>query len=215
MIIGEVASIVVFMAVNTAEGFEIARRGVAIRALIPFSFVFSAKNGEIQLVVLRKITRVPAGFGGMAGLAVGWEIARLMVGAGGGPEIRLMTSKTIGRGIGKVSSNMTARAIIDQMPTRQWKKQVIGSPGHPFPFGQGQIVASRAIGGIPGSLVIGRSGGLIRTEVTIHALIPNSIKAQKRFRKVAILAIRQLVVPQQRKAVLLVYFGNIVHQPTV
>ena len=76
-------------------------------------------------------------------------------------------------------------------------------------------MAGRTIRRISGSLVIGRSSSLIGVEVTIHTLISNAIKTQIRFRIVAIPAIRQLVVSQQRKAVLLVYFGNIIHQPTV
>ena len=137
VLVGKAVRIVVLMTIDAAKRLKIARRGMAFRALIPFALVFSTKNGEIQLVVLRKITRVPAGFGGVASLAIGREIAGLMVWTRCSPKISFVTRKTIRRRVGKIPTHMTPRAIIDQMPTCQREKQVIGRSSHPLPFRQG------------------------------------------------------------------------------
>lgn len=52
MLVSQVVGIVVLVAVNAAKGGEIARRGVAFGAIVPFPLMFSTKNRKIQLVVL-------------------------------------------------------------------------------------------------------------------------------------------------------------------
>ena len=52
---GQVAGVVVLVAVNATERLEIPRRRVAVGAFVPFPVVFSAENGEVQLVVLREV----------------------------------------------------------------------------------------------------------------------------------------------------------------
>lgn len=135
--ISKFIGIVVLMAVNAAEGLEIALGSMAFRTIIPGSLVFSAEDGEIQGIVLGKITGIPAGLGGMACLAICWEITGFMIRTCSSPEIGFVTGETIRRGVGKIPTYMTAIAIIDQMPPCQRKKQVIGCPRHPLPIRQG------------------------------------------------------------------------------
>ena len=168
VLVRQAVRIVVLMAVDAAKGLEIARRSVAFRALIPFALVFSTEDGEIQLIVLGKIARIPARFDGMASLAIGWEIARLMVWTCSSPKIGFVTGKTVRRRVGKIPAYMTPIAIVDQMPARQRKKQMVSGPCHPLPIRQGKVMTLRTIRGIPGGLMIGRSGGLICVEMTIH-----------------------------------------------
>ena len=52
MIIGQLGGVVMFVAINTPEGREIAGSRVAIDALIPLIFMFPAVDREILLVVI-------------------------------------------------------------------------------------------------------------------------------------------------------------------
>ena len=83
MLIGKTPGVIVLMTFDTTEQRKIPRRGMTIGAGIPFSIVFAAENGKIQLVVLRKIGGIPTRVGRMAGPAVSWKIARFVVRAGG------------------------------------------------------------------------------------------------------------------------------------
>jgi len=85
--IGKITGVIVFMAFYTTKKREISGSGMTIRAFIPFSIVFAAENGEIQLVVLGKVGGIPARIGRVADLAVGRKIARFVVRAGGGLKI--------------------------------------------------------------------------------------------------------------------------------
>ena len=96
VLIGQVAGVVMFVAIHAAEFLEISRRRMTIRAFIPFAAVFAAENGEIRLVMLREVAGHPARLGRVAGGAVGREVAGLVVGAGGGPKIRLVAGKAVG-----------------------------------------------------------------------------------------------------------------------
>lgn len=85
---------------STAKYRKIRRVGVAIHALIPFSFVFTAVNGEIQVVVLGKRRRHPAGIGGMARSTVGWKLGADVIGIERPVVICLVAGCTVGRRIG-------------------------------------------------------------------------------------------------------------------
>ena len=60
-----------FVAINTTEGREIARSGVAINTLIPFTIMFTTVNGKILLVVI-EAGRIP-GIGRVAIFTCDWE----------------------------------------------------------------------------------------------------------------------------------------------
>lgn len=131
VLIGQISGIIVLVAIYTTEQGEIPRCGMAIRAFIPFSFVFATENRKIGLVVLGKFRCIPARVGRMANFAVGREIARFVVGAGGCLKICLVAGKTFGRRIHKIPANMTLGAIVDLMPAGQGEKQVIGAATRP------------------------------------------------------------------------------------
>ena len=146
VLIRKIPGVIVFMALYATEQGKIPRRGMAICAGIPFPIVFAAKNGKIQLVMLRKIGSIPTRVGRVAGPAVGWEIARFVVGTGGCLEIGLVAGKAIGGRIQEISTNMTLGTVVDLMPTGQGKKQVVGAAARPKPARAGNVVAFLTIG---------------------------------------------------------------------
>ena len=146
MIIGKIPCIVVLMAFYATEQGKIPRCSMTIGAGIPFPIVSAAENGKIQLVVLRKVGGIPTRVGRVAGPAVGWEIARFVVGTGGCLEIGLVAGKAIGGRIQEISTNMTLGTVVDLMPTGQGKKQVVGAAARPKPARAGNVVAFLTIG---------------------------------------------------------------------
>lgn len=97
------------MANRTTESRVIPRRGMAVGALIPFSLVFAAVNGEKHPVVV-KGGRRPGRFTVAAG-AVGRELRGFMVGIGG---LIIVGHMAAGAGIGRVVviTVVAGRAIV-------------------------------------------------------------------------------------------------------
>lgn len=85
------------MANRTTERGVIARRGMAVGALIPFPFVFAAINGKMHDIVVESC-RFPGCFA-MATGAVCRELCRFMVGIGG---LIIIVDMTAGTGIRSV-----------------------------------------------------------------------------------------------------------------
>jgi len=90
----------VLVAYRTAEYRKIGWIGMTIHALIPFTLVLTAVNGEIIGIVLRKRSGHPSGVGGVAGGTIGGEVCVYVVWVKGPGVIRLVAGRTIGRRIG-------------------------------------------------------------------------------------------------------------------
>lgn len=71
MFVRKAARIVVFVTIRTAKGLIIIRRGMAFAALVPFTLVFSTKNGKKCLIMLGKVPRTPTRLCGMADFTIG------------------------------------------------------------------------------------------------------------------------------------------------
>ena len=99
---------VMFVAVNTFELSIVGCVHMAIRAYIPFPFMFAGINREILTVVI-PIRRFP-GCGVVAVFAGGRKLCRLMIGVCGVVVARLMAGNTFRRCIG-VSLGMAFNAI--------------------------------------------------------------------------------------------------------
>lgn len=74
-------------------------------------------------------------------------------------------------------------------------------------------MTNKAVGWKTLHLVIGHRGCEVLLPVAIDAIVADAIKTQSCFRVVAIFTARCGMPAQQRKAVLLVQFRNIIHQP--
>ena len=92
MVLIHLCFIVMFMTIGTAEDGKIARIGMALRTLCPFSFVCAAIDAEI-LTVMVKGGWCPGSLA-MATLTSGREIGRFVIGIPGGIIISRMTAKT-------------------------------------------------------------------------------------------------------------------------
>ena len=109
VLVSHVRRIIVFVAVDAAEGHKIPGGGMAFGAGVPFVFVFAAINGEIHVVVI-KGGGVPGGFVVTKG-AIRWEACRQVVGIVGAIVISLMAAHT---GIGcvvEIAADMAIGAI--------------------------------------------------------------------------------------------------------
>ena len=109
MLIRQLLSVIVFVAIDTAEYLEIAGSGMAFGAVVPFSSVFPAVNGEIHYIVV-KVCRNPCRFR-VAALAVGWELSGAVAGVRRLVVIIGMAAKAGVRRVGVISI-MAGRAII-------------------------------------------------------------------------------------------------------
>lgn len=89
----------VLVAYRAAEYRKIGWIGMAIHALIPFTLVLTAVNGEVIGIVLRKRSGHPAWVGGVAGGTIGGEVCVYVVWVKGACVIRLVAGRTIGRRI--------------------------------------------------------------------------------------------------------------------
>ncbi len=180
MFIGQIPGVVVLMALYTTKCLEIARRCMALGTLIPFSFVLAAENRKIRLIVLRKICGIPTGVCSVAYTAVGRKIPCLVVRTGGRPEIHFVTSKTIRWRIHKISTDMAFRAVVNLMAFGQREKQVVCPACRPKPIPTSSIMAFNAVGGVTCRLVVGIFCSGIIVEVTINALVSDSVETQRR-----------------------------------
>ena len=97
MFIGQVLGVIVCVAVNATEYGIIARGGMAVRAIIPFSIVPAAVNGEIHAIVV-KVRRFPGIFR-VAACTVGREPCRRVIGVVG---LAVVTGMAAVAGIGGV-----------------------------------------------------------------------------------------------------------------
>ena len=130
------------VASGASEFRVIGRVGMAIGALVPFTLVRPAVNGEI-LPVMVKRSRRPGRFA-VATLAIGGEFRRRMVRIGGLVVIRRMTARTSIRRVGIVAV-MAGVAILGNRGVRaiqRIKTIVVECRRHPGSL----IVAALAIG---------------------------------------------------------------------
>lgn len=174
---------------------------MTIRALVPFSFVFTAVYGEIILIMPRVIYRDPARVCAVTHRTVGRKITRLVIGTGGSPEIGFVTRKTVGRRIGKITPGVASGTVIDLMPVGQREKQVAGTARRPEPAIAGHVVTHHAVGRKPGCGVVRHRGRRVVVEVAIDALISDSVKSQNIVGMMAVDAICGKMLPQQRKSI--------------
>lgn len=178
VLIGQVAGVVVLVAVNATERLEIPSRRVAVGAFVPFAVVFSAENGEVQLVVLREVRCGPAGVGVMADGTVVREATRLVVGAGRRLKIVQMTSDAIGRCVREVPADVAAVTVLNLVALGQWKKAVVARPTRPHPARTGHIVANPAIRRVARRLVVRCSRRLVLVKVAVYAVVADAVKAE-------------------------------------
>lgn len=165
--------------------------------------------------MLFKIGGRPTDIGGVAHLAISREIPGFVVRTARCIKVVFMAGETIRWGVREIAPGVTLRAILNVMAFGQRKKQVIPAAGLPKPIGTGYVVADKTIRRITGRLVVGGRGGCIIILVAINALVAKAIKTQRGFRMVAGVALRDGVLPQQGKPVLLVYLRDVVDQPVI
>lgn len=175
------SGIIVFMAIHTTEGLKIARNRVTFYTLIPSVLVFPTENRKIPVIMLGKITRIPAWQGSMTSLTIGGELTALVIRLGGSQIIRFMTGHTGFGGVAKITAHVTPAAIIDHMPAGEREKQMVGSAGLPMPVGQCKVMTIKTIGGIPGLPVIGGVGGFILLQMAVDALVADPVETQVSF----------------------------------
>jgi hypothetical protein len=174
---------------------------MTIRALVPFSFVFTAVYGEIILIMPRVIYRDPSRVCAVTHRTVGRKITRLVIGTGGSPEIGFVTGETVGRRIGKTTPGVASGTVIDLMPLGQREKQVTGTTRRPEPAIAGHVVTHHAIGRKPGCCVVRHRCRHVVVEMAIDAFISNSVKSQNIVSMMAVDAISGKMLPQQRKSI--------------
>lgn len=126
-------------------------------------------------------------------------------------EVGFMAGNTIGRRIGEISSDVAFGTIVDRMPLGQREKVVFYVVGCPADLGN--IVTLFAIGGKTGVFVVGVGGGGVILEVAIDTVVSNSFETQGTLRFMAIGTGGGGMGAGQRETVVLMQFGNPVHQP--
>ena len=108
---------------------------------------------------------------------------------------------------------MATGAIFDFMSPGKREESVVDIIGRPIEAIH--PVALLTIDRKGGVIVVGVGGGVEIIQVAIDAVIADPVKLQGRFRYVAIIATQHCMRPQQGKTILLMQFGDIVHQPVL
>lgn len=167
------------MASSTSEFCIIRRIGMALRALVPFSFVGTAVNGEISRIVLNKRSGHPAGVSGMTFYTVLRKVGSRVLRVGGRIVICLMTGNAGSRRIGKIAVGMALRAVGNVVTFGERKKIVVDpvrSPVEP-----GMIVAVHTIGGETGCGMVWIGRCHVIGRMATDAIIADPVKTQGRF----------------------------------
>ena len=173
--------IVVLMTIDATELFEITSYGMALDAIIPLAFVLATEYWKIQIIVLSEILSRPARLDGVANRTICRKTIGLVIGRCCSQVILFMAGKAIRRCTRKSPVGVAGIAILNFMPTRQREEIVIGSAGSPKPPFRSYIVTVHAIGAVTCCLVIGRSCCLKIFQVAVDAVVPYSVKPNRRF----------------------------------
>lgn len=197
----------------TSERCKIRRIRVAVHASAPLPLVGTAVDGKELGIVRQKLRRHPVGVGGMAGSAIGGHPGIQVIGLLGRFKVGLVASETIGRGMGKITVGMTTGTVSQVVPQGKRKKVVIDLIG--MPIGGKHIMAFQAVGTEACLRVIGIGGSREIGGVTADTIIAVAIKPQCCFCHMAVYTIGVGVYARKWKAVCLVKFRHIIHQPII
>ena len=169
--------------------------------IVPSIFMCAAVNGEKFNVVRCVFRRHPSDIGRMAGRTVRYKMCGLVVRIDSGLKIHLVAGKTIGWGVGKIAAYMTFGALIYFMSFGQWEKAMVHR--FSFPIKTRYIVAFDAIGGKTGTLMVGVCRRLKFIQMAVDAIIADTVKAQCRFRSMAIKTTHRGMSTKQRESIFL------------
>lgn len=136
-----------------------------------------------------------------------------MAGIGRGVVIGFMAGNTFRARVRIIPPRMAFGAIGNFMPFGEREKVVVYLTG--VPVKACDVVAIYAIGRKSGVFVVRIGRRRVIARMAIDTRIPDPVKLKRRFGLVTIGAVGQGVRAQQGEAVVLVQFGNVVHQPVV
>ena len=208
--VGKVLRVIVLMTVYATEQGKVSRSSVAFDAIRPFPTVLTVVDREIQIIVRTEAGRHPVQVQRVAGSAIGSEIQCLVVGVQGRVKIRFMARKTVGGDGGENPGCMTFDAI-DVVSLFQRKEIVEETLRRPIE--SIDVVAIDAFPGVARFDMIRGSRGQEILEVTINAFVADAVELQPGFGYMAVVATDLGMGAQQWKAIVLVQFRNVIHQP--
>ena len=149
----------------------------------------------------------------MASRAIVGDTRTGMVGSRGSRKICLVTSHTFVGRLGKIAVAMATGTICQVMPLRQRKKVVIDLIG--MPVGGKHIVTFQAVGTKAGRRMVGIGGSREIGSVAADTIIAVAIKPQRCFCRMAVYTTGIGVYARKWKAICLVKFRHIIHQPII
>jgi hypothetical protein len=146
VLICQVSGVVVLVAIDAAEKRIIPKRGVAIRATVPFAIVLSGIDREVQIVVLIEARGVPSGVGGVTNHTILREARSGVVRIVSRQEVVEVTADTFRRRRFERFVEVAVDAGRAHVPTFQRKKSVEKITG---PIVAKRVMARGAIGAEP------------------------------------------------------------------
>ena len=197
------------MAYNAGKFTVVIRIAMAFRTFIPGTCMCPAVNGKVLLIMLSKTGGLPARIRGVTARAVIGKAGSKVVGVSSSGKIRNMAGKAIGGSHIERPAAMAAGTILYLVPFCQGKKVVID--GLCFPVDCRRAVAVGTGSGKSGVRMsrIGRSHEIAL--VAIDAGIADAVELELGFGNMALITVGRCMRTQQRKSVVNMQFGNVVH----
>ena len=115
---------------------------MAIYAFAPFIFMLSTVNREILIIVISEIIGWPTHIGAVTNYAIGLKSLCFVILTGFCPVIGFLAGKAVGWRIGKITSYVAFRTILNLVPLCQREEQVIRCSSRPKPGRPCLIVAN-------------------------------------------------------------------------
>lgn len=204
-----VISLRIQMTYNAGKFTVVICIAVAFGTFIPGACMCPAVNGKVLLIMLSKTSGLPARIRGVTTRTVIGKAGSQVVGVCSSCEICYMTGKTIGWRHIERSAAVAAGTILYLVPFCQGKKVVID--GLCFPVDCRRAVAVGTGSGKSGVRMsrIGRSHEIAL--VAIDAGIADAVELELGFGNMTLITVGRCMRTQQRKSVVNMQFGNVVH----
>lgn len=134
-----------------------------------------------------------------------------MVRIGGAVVLRHVATGTLRGCVSEVARGMASCAVLDLVTTR--KREEVVACELCAPIRAHRIMAFDTIRGETGTHVVRGCRGVVFVHVAVDTIVPHTCEGQRIVGRVTIHTARVAMCTDERETILLVQFGDIIHQP--